>query len=149
RLFAGAGEPQCDGPADARAGLLHTAGAGVTRMREDNMQTASRTLRARRPDWRGALLALCTALAFGLPAVAAEPVYLRIPHKAMGTTQAVALEVNKSVLVDLPTNAGEVIASQPSVATVVMRSKTRAIVQGVSGGDTNIFFLDAVGNSIA
>ncbi len=118
-------------------------------MREDNMQTASRTLRARRPDWRGALLALCTALAFGLPAVAAEPVYLRIPHKAMGTTQAVALEVNKSVLVDLPTNAGEVIASQPSVATVVMRSKTRAIVQGVSGGDTNIFFLDAVGNSIA
>jgi pilus assembly protein CpaC len=61
----------------------------------------------------------------------------------------VALEVNKSVLIDLPTNAGEVIASQPNVATVVMRSKTRAIVQGVSGGDTNIFFLDPAGNNIA
>src|SRR5690606_33174419 len=56
---------------------------------------------------------------------------------------------NKSMLVDLPTNAGEVIASQPSVATVVMRSKTRAFIQGVSPGATNIFFLDPPGNSIA
>jgi pilus assembly protein CpaC len=90
------------------------------------------------------------AIAVALPAVAASsPVYLRIPHKSLGSTQTLAIEVNKSVLVDLPTNAGEVIASQPAVATVVMRSKTRAIVQGVSSGSTNIFFLDAAGNSIA
>jgi pilus assembly protein CpaC len=30
-----------------------------------------------------------------------------------------------------------------------MRTKTRAIVQGMSGGDTNIFFLDPAGNNIA
>ncbi len=116
-------------------------------MREDRMHTVSRP---RGPfAWRGALIGLALALVAGAPALAAEPVYLRIPHKAMGATQSVALEVNKSVLIDLPTNAGEVIASQPNVATVVMRSKTRAIVQGVSGGDTNIFFLDPAGNSIA
>ncbi len=118
-------------------------------MREDKMQTVRSTCTGGRFAWRGALAGLVLALAAGLPAMAAEPVYLRIPHKAMGATQNVALEVNKSVLVDLPTNAGEVIASQPSVATVVMRSKTRAIVQGVSGGDTNIFFLDPAGNNIA
>lgn len=95
------------------------------------------------------LAAIVVAGALAGPALAAGPAYLRIPHKASGSTQSVALEVNKSILVDLPTNAGEVIASQPAVATVVMRSKTRAIVQGVAGGNTNIFFLDPAGNSIA
>jgi pilus assembly protein CpaC len=53
------------------------------------------------------------------------------------------------MIVDLPTNVGEVIVGQPSVATVIMRTKTRAIIQGVTGGDTNIFFLDPAGNNIA
>lgn len=111
-------------------------------MREDDMLTGPRTI-------RNAVFALLAALVLVAPAAASEPSYLRISHKALGATQAVALEVNKSVLVDLPTNVGEVIASQPAVATVVMRSKTRAIVQGVAGGDTNIFFLDPAGNNIA
>ncbi len=93
-----------------------------------------------------AALVLGTAPA---PVLAANAAYLRIPHKAAGTIQPVQLEVSKSVLVDLPTNAGEVIASDPNVATVVMRSKSRAIIQGVSGGNTNIFFLDPAGNNIA
>ncbi len=84
-----------------------------------------------------------------LPASAASPAYLRIPYKAHGSSQQLAIEVNKSILVDLPTNAGEVIVGQPGIATVVMRSKTRAIIQGVSGGDTNILFLDPAGNGIA
>src|SRR5690606_25076007 len=67
-----------------------------------------------------------------IPAAAASPAYLRIPCKAQGSSQQLAIEVNKSILVDLPTNAGEVIVGQPGIATVVMRSKTRAIVQGVS-----------------
>lgn len=118
-------------------------------MREDKMNTGLKMLRARSGKWRAALFALAATLAFATPAAAAQSAYLRIPHKAMGATQSLSVEVNKSILVDLPTNVGEVIASQPAVATVVMRSKTRAIVQGVSGGDTNIFFLDPAGNSIA
>jgi pilus assembly protein CpaC len=76
------------------------------------------------------------------------PVYLHVSAQAMGSRQQVALDVNKSMILDLPTEVGEVIASQPTVATVVMRTKTRAIVQGVAGGDTNIFFLDPAGNNI-
>lgn len=111
-------------------------------------------LRTRNGGTRGAARLLAAALlALGalaaLPAAAASPAYLRIPYKAQGTSQQVAIEVNKSMLVDLPTNAGEVIVGQPDIATVVMRSKTRAIIQGVSGGDTNILFLDPAGNGIA
>ena len=102
------------------------------------------------PQRRLALLAIVAALCLAAPAaLGSEPTYLRVANRAMGSTQSVALEVNKSIIVDLPTNVGEVIASAPAVATVVMRSKTRAIVQGVSGGDTNVFFLDPAGNSIS
>jgi pilus assembly protein CpaC len=117
-------------------------------MYEDKMTISSRTKPQRRPGLLRTLALAMLAAAMAVPAIAAGPAYLRVPNSATGTVQAVEIEVNKSILVDLPTNAGEVIASQPSVATVVMRSKTRAIVQGLAGGDTNIFFLDPAGNSI-
>jgi len=77
-----------------------------------------------------------------------ETTHLRIGKQSYGATQNIELEVNKSMIVDLPASVGEVVASQPNVATVVMRSKSRAIVQGVSGGDTNIFFLDQATRTI-
>ncbi|MEQ1899365.1 MAG: type II and III secretion system protein family protein [Devosia sp.] len=93
-------------------------------------------------------LLIALGLSAAAPVAAAESAYLKVSSKSLGATQRLELEVNKSMIVDLPVNVGEVIASQPSVATVVMRSKTRAIVQGVSGGDTNIFFLDTNGQNI-
>lgn len=95
------------------------------------------------------LAAALTVTAVPTSPAASNQAYLRIPNRALGTSQVVSIEVNKSILVDLPTNAGEVIASAPQVATVVMRSKSRAIVQGVAPGTTNIFFLDPAGNNIA
>lgn len=74
---------------------------------------------------------------------------LRISRAETGATQRLELGVNKSVIVDLPVQVREVIVSQPGVAAAIMRSKQRAIVQGISIGDTNIFFLDAAGNRIA
>ena len=80
---------------------------------------------------------------------AAQTTHLRIGGQSYGATQNLELEVNKSMIVDLPAGVGEVIASQPNIATVVMRSKSRAIVQGVSGGDTNIFFMDTASRTIS
>lgn len=94
--------------------------------------------------------ALAAALGLVAPAAMADgPNYLRVAANTSGINQTVSLDVNKSMIVDLPTNVGEVIASQPSVAAVLMRTKTRAIIQGVAGGETNVFFLDASGNNIA
>jgi pilus assembly protein CpaC len=93
---------------------------------------------------------LAAGLAFaGVGSAGADQTYLKVSSRALGVTQELSLEVNKSMIVDLPTNAGEVVVSQPTIATAVMRSKTRAIIQGIAGGDTNIFFLDGAGNNIA
>lgn len=82
-------------------------------------------------------------------AKAFETTHLKVSRQAYGATQNIELEVNKSMIVDLPAGVGEVVATQPGVATVVMRTKSRAIVQGVSGGDTNIFFIDTATRTIS
>lgn len=83
------------------------------------------------------------------PALAATSPHLRIAHSEIGRTQYVEIGVNKSIIVDLPVEAGEVIISQPNVANAIMRTKTRAVIQGMATGETNIFFLDAAGGGIS
>lgn len=108
-----------------------------------------------RQTLRFAVLAVLLGLLFGLaplglgPTQGAETSHLRIGKHAYGATYPVELGINKSLIVDLPTNVGEVIVSQPQVAAAVMRSRDRAIIQGVGAGDTNIFFLDASGRTVA
>lgn len=82
-------------------------------------------------------------------AAAASGSYLKVSARAVGATQAVTLEQNKSMIVDLPENANEVIVSQPGIAQALMRTKTRAIIQGTASGTTNIIFLGANGAAIA
>jgi len=86
---------------------------------------------------------------YALPAAASSAPHLRIAHNEVGRTQHIQLGVNKSVIIDLPVDAGEVIVSQPGVANAIMRTKTRAVIQGISAGETNIFFLDPRGGGIA
>lgn len=99
-----------------------------------------------------ALVALGLAVCVGISApsaVAQTGNHLRISNGEIGVTQYIEVSQNKSVIIDLPAEVGEVIVSQPTVATAIMRSKRRAIVQGVSIGETNIFFLNARGQRIS
>ncbi|WP_375450138.1 type II and III secretion system protein family protein [uncultured Devosia sp.] len=66
-----------------------------------------------------------------------------------GRTRSIALETNKSMILDLPADVAEVVVSQPTVAGAIMRTTRRAIIQGILGGNTNILFLDANGQAIA
>lgn len=75
--------------------------------------------------------------------------YLKISTNNATRAQKLSLGLNKSVIVDLPVDAVELIVSQPTIANAIMRSKRRAILQGMSGGNTNIFFLDGAGRNIA
>ncbi|WP_421953105.1 type II and III secretion system protein family protein [Pelagibacterium sp.] len=95
---------------------------------------------------KGLLLA---ALLSATPAIAATSPHLRIAHSELGRTQYVEIGVNKSIIVDLPVEAGEVIVSQPNVANALMRTRTRAVIQGIAPGETNILFLDSSGAGIA
>ncbi|MGB3336433.1 MAG: type II and III secretion system protein family protein [Devosia sp.] len=95
------------------------------------------------------LLAMGLLTSVGATATLAEETHITIAAAAYGATRPVQIEVNKTALIDLPAGAAEVIVSQPGVAAAIMRTRTRAIVQGVTGGDTNIFFLDDQGRTIA
>lgn len=92
--------------------------------------------------------ALLLALAITVPAFAVEGAQLRIGASAYGRSQAVSLDVNRSLIIDLPAEVREVVVTQPSIAGAIMRTRNRAIIQGVSAGSTNILFLDVHGNPI-
>ena len=94
------------------------------------------------------LLALPVALAPSA-ALAAMTSHLVVSSAESGVTQHLSVALNKSIIVDLPTDAREVIVSAPTVAGAVMHSKRRAIVQGTGVGETNIIFLDARGAPIS
>ena len=85
----------------------------------------------------------------GLTPVMAQETHLTISSAAYGATKAVEIEVNKSMLLDLPAGVAEVIVSQPSLAAAIMRTRTRAILQGLAEGATNIFFIDDAGRTIS
>ena len=80
---------------------------------------------------------------------AAEESHVVISAAAYGATRSLEVALNKTTLVDLPAGAAEVIVSQPNVAAAIMRTRTRALVQGMSAGTTNIFFLDDRGQTIS
>ncbi|MET0865832.1 MAG: pilus assembly protein N-terminal domain-containing protein, partial [Nakamurella sp.] len=104
---------------------------------------------------RAAGLLAVPVLAIGLmgfPATSAawaEETHVTISPAAYGSTRQLRVEINKTVLVDLPAGAAEVIVSRPDVAAAIMRTRTRAMIQAVTGGDTNIFFLDDRGQTIS
>lgn len=98
----------------------------------------------------GALTATAVAAMLSAsPALSAGETHLTISPASYGATRKFEVQINKTALVDLPAGAAEVIVSQPGVAAAVMRTRTRAMIQGISGGDTNIFFIDDQGRTIA
>ena len=82
-----------------------------------------------------------------MPALA-QTAQIAVSSASYGGVRDLDIELNKSIIVDLPAGVAEVIVSQPNVAAAIMRTRTRAIVQGIGGGDTNIFFIDDNGRTI-
>jgi pilus assembly protein CpaC len=63
-------------------------------------------------------------------------------------TRFLALGVGKSVVVDLPREAKDVLVADPKIANAVIRSAQRAYIIGSAVGQTNVVFFDAEGNQI-
>ncbi|MBE7734207.1 type II and III secretion system protein family protein [Devosia faecipullorum] len=115
------------------------------------META-KAFMPRRPVRAARLLvsaALIAVLTPAMPALAQAQAQVAISANAYGAVRSLELELNKSMLVDLPAGVAEVVVSQPSIAAAIMRSRTRAIVQGMQEGATNIIFLDDAGRTIS
>lgn len=99
------------------------------------------------------LPAAVLALPFlGAPALAngdgPVPGYGTLVTQAQATVRAVKLGLNKSVVVDLPRDARDVLVSNPEVANAVIRTNRRIYLTGVKVGQTNIVVFDRAGQQI-
>lgn len=123
-------------------------------MRSCGARAAERRLR---PHRLAALLglaiaALCAAVWAPGAARAADigSQHLTIPAQdnLHGGVQIIRLGLNKSLVVDLPRPAKDVLVSSPTKADAVMRTPRRAYIIGMEVGQTNIFFFDEAGRQI-
>jgi len=61
----------------------------------------------------------------------------------------ISMGVGKSIIVDLPRDATEVVVGNPKVADAIVRSARKLYVMGVETGQTTIFAVDASGRQVA
>ncbi|MEZ5841257.1 MAG: type II and III secretion system protein family protein [Hyphomicrobiales bacterium] len=74
---------------------------------------------------------------------------LRISESGAGAAREVNLGLNKSIVVELPRDAKDVLVSNPAIADVVIRTPRRAFIIGVAVGEANVVFFDGAGGQIA
>ena len=101
-------------------------------------------------------LAAALALSVGLLAVGgASPFTVTSAHaaeagvSANGKGQRVKLGLNKSIVIDLPADAYDILVANPTVADAVTRTARRIYLFGKSVGETNIFVFGPNGEQIA
>lgn len=63
-------------------------------------------------------------------------------------TRRVTVGLNKSLIVDLPRAARDILVSSPEIADAVVRSQRRSFIIGRKVGQTNVFFFDIEGRQI-
>jgi pilus assembly protein CpaC len=113
-------------------------------MKRDNQLTAL---------MRALSFSAVAALVFNLvpsPVLAAEsdtppPAPLGV---ASAKTRFLAIGTGKSIIVDLPREAKDVLVANPKVANAIIRSAQRAYIIGGDVGQTNVVFFDAGGQQI-
>lgn len=99
----------------------------------------------------GVIAILCLVLE---PALAATTRNGVVPFSNLRITDAtgareVHLQINKSLIVELPQDTKDILVANPNIANAIVRSARRVFMIGTGIGSTNIFFFDANGGQIA
>ena len=97
---------------------------------------------------RAILLTIAFA-AIALPGAALAQGYMQLNVGEEHLARPISLGVNKSVVVDLPRPAGDVLVSNPQIADAVLRTSTRLYLIGVKLGQASVFLFDSNGQQIA
>src|SRR5690606_11579352 len=101
---------------------------------------------------RAISLTIALAAAALFPAAAAAQngsCYIKITAGDTLEGRPVYLGVNKSVVIELPRPAGDVLVSNPRIADAVLRTATRLYLIGVDLGQASVFLFDTGGTQIA
>ena len=75
--------------------------------------------------------------------------HMTINPAELSASRQVKIGLGKSLVIDLPRDAKDVLVSSPTVADAVMRTARRAYLIGQEVGQTNVFFFDVAGRQIA
>jgi len=101
---------------------------------------------------RAISLTILVAALASLAAVTAEaqsPAYMKLSASDVLENRPVYLGIDKSVVVDLPRAAGDVLVSNPQIADAVLRTSSRLYLIGVKLGQASVFLFDSTGGQIA
>ena len=74
--------------------------------------------------------------------------YLKISKAAIGGSQTVKVGLNKSIVIDLPDDAHDILVANPDVADAITRTSRRIYIFAKEVGSTNIFIFDASGRQL-
>ncbi|HSC19097.1 MAG TPA: type II and III secretion system protein family protein [Rhizomicrobium sp.] len=97
------------------------------------------------------------AISLALPALARTPVrhepvaqkVLNVSTRGDGPAhQRITLALDKAALVQLDTNARDVLVSNPGIVDAVVRTPRRVFLLAMKTGQTNAFFFDSAGHQI-
>ena len=96
-------------------------------------------------------MAACAALAIdaGLAGTGGEAIGQTVQIAQTSKNQRVKLGLNKSVVIDLPRDAYDILVANPAVADAVTRTARRIYLFGKQVGETNIFVFGPNGEQIA
>ena len=94
------------------------------------------------------LLVAGTLMAGHTNKVLANDAYLKISKAAIGKTQIVKVGLNKSMVIDLPGDAHDILVASPTVADAITRTSRRIYIFGKQVGSTNIFIFDSAGRQL-
>ena len=92
------------------------------------------------------LVLLCAALSF--EPGNAEPACIETQQQAL-LARRFTMGVGRSIIVDLPKDAAEIVVANPAVANAVVRSPRKIFVLATGAGQTTIFALDQQGKQVA
>lgn len=74
--------------------------------------------------------------------------YLKISESSIGKSQTIKVGLNKSMVIDLPGDAHDILVASPGVADAITRTSRRIYIFAKQVGSTNIFIFDAAGRQL-
>jgi pilus assembly protein CpaC len=81
-------------------------------------------------------------------ALAAEESIIRITDAGTGVRRRLKVGLNKAVVIDLPTDAHDILVADPTIADAVTRTSKRIYLFGKKVGQTNIFIFGPRGEEV-